>query len=34
MEKKINEYENKIKMAYGVPEMKKTLYNLHSICVH
>lgn len=21
-------------MAYGIPEMKRTPYNLHSICVH
>jgi hypothetical protein len=34
MELKLNEYENKIKMAYGISEMKKTPYNLHSICVH
>jgi ubiquitin carboxyl-terminal hydrolase 25/28 len=34
MEKKVQELEASIKAAYGIPDMMKRPYHLHSICVH
>ena len=34
MEKKVLELEASIKATYGIPDMMKKPYHLHSICVH
>jgi len=34
MENKVKELESKIATLYGIPEMQKKPYHLHSICVH
>jgi len=34
MENKVKVLEHTIKAAYGIPEMQKRPYYLHSICVH
>ena len=34
MEKKVKELDEKIRKAYGVPELQKTPYYLHSLIVH
>lgn len=34
MEKQVQDLESQIKAAFGIPEMQKQPYQLHSICVH
>lgn len=34
MEQQVRDLESQIKAAFGVPEMQKQPYHLHSICVH
>ena len=34
MEAKVKQLEAQIQAAYGIPEMQKKPYHLHSICVH
>ena len=34
MENKVKELDEKIRKAYGVPELQKTPYYLHSLIVH
>lgn len=34
MEQQVCDLESQIKAAFGIPEMQKQAYHLHSICVH
>ena len=34
MEQQVRDLESQIKAAFGIPEMQKQAYHLHSICVH
>lgn len=34
MEQQVRDLESQIKAAFGIPEMQKMPYSLHSICVH
>ena len=34
MEQQVKDLQGQIKAAFGVPEMQKMPYHLHSICVH
>ena len=34
MEQQVRDLEAQIKAAFGIPEMQKQPYHLHSICVH
>lgn len=34
MEQQVKDLQAQIKAAFGVPEMQKMPYHLHSICVH
>ena len=34
MEQQVRDLESQIKAAFGIPEMQKMPYHLHSICVH